>query len=276
MIPGPVPSLSRWEEESSTGGPVGAASAFLRAPSVARMYDYFLGGKDNYAVDREMAERALDRAPVVARLAQVNRGFLEHAAARLAESGLRQFVDVGCGLPARRNVGDIVRRVDPSCRIAYIDNDPLVLVHARALLAGERGTGAFGRDVRVPAALLGHPGLRRLIDFGRPVALLLLGVLDFVTDAEDPRGIVRTLLGGLPAGSHMVITHTERTPQLESLAETARRAGLAFTPRDRAEIAEICAPLEPAGPYPAALPLADTADLDGPLPLAGFVGRKPG
>ena len=108
-MPGPVPSLSRWEE-SSAGGPAGAASTFLRAPSVARMYDYFLGGKDNYAIDREMADRALDRAPVVARLAQVNRGFLEHAAARLAESGLRQFVDVGCGLPARRNVGDIVRR----------------------------------------------------------------------------------------------------------------------------------------------------------------------
>ncbi|MBO2465853.1 SAM-dependent methyltransferase [Actinomadura violacea] len=270
---GPVQSLSRWAEVGDEEA--GAAAAPLGAPSTARMYDYFLGGKDNYAADREMAEQALERAPVVARLAQVNRGFLEYAAALLAEAGLRQFVDVGCGLPAERNVGDVVRRVEPSCRIAYVDNDPLVLVHARALLATGRGTGAFGGDVRVPGALLGHPGLRRLIDFGRPVALLLLGVLDFVADADDPRGIVRTLLDGLPAGSHMVITHTARTPELESLAATARRAGLAFTPRDRAEIAEICAPLEPAGPYPAALPLADAVSADGPLPLVGCIGRKP-
>ncbi|GAA2123573.1 SAM-dependent methyltransferase [Actinomadura napierensis] len=275
MIPGPMPSLSRWAE--LTGGEEGGVAAVpAGAPSVARMYDYYLGGKDNYAADREMAERALDRAPVVARLAQVNRGFLEYAAALLAESGTRQFVDVGCGLPAARNVGDVVRRAAPSCRVAYVDNDPLVLAHARALLTVDRNTGAFGGDVRAPAALLGHPGLRRLIDFGRPVALLLLGVLDFVTDEEDPRGIVRALLGGLPAGSHMVVTHTERTPALESLAETARRAGLAFTPRGREEIAEICAPLEPVGPYPAALPLADAARLDGPLPLVGCIGRKRG
>jgi hypothetical protein len=117
VIPGPAPSLSQWAEAPGDG-PDGAASTFLSAPSIARMYDYFLGGKDNYAADRAMAERALDRAPVVARLAQVNRGFLERAAALLAESGLRQFVDVGCGLPAERNVGDIVRRVEPSCRIA--------------------------------------------------------------------------------------------------------------------------------------------------------------
>ncbi|MEU9023813.1 SAM-dependent methyltransferase [Actinomadura sp. NPDC048394] len=276
MIPGPAPSLSQWAEAPGDGLDGAASALLLRAPSIARMYDYFLGGKDNYAADRAMADKALDRAPVVARLAQVNRGFLERAATLLAESGLRQFVDVGCGLPAERNVADLVRRVEPSCRVAYIDNDPLVLVHARALLAGDPGTGAFGGDVRVPAALLGHPGLRRLVDFGRPVALLLLGVLDFVTDAEDPRGIVRTLLDGLPAGSHMVITHTERTPELEALAATARRAGLAFTPRDRAEIAEICAPLEPAGPYPAALPLADAAGTDGPLPLVGCIGRKSG
>ncbi|QKG21668.1 SAM-dependent methyltransferase [Actinomadura verrucosospora] len=271
---GPVQSLSRWAEVGDEEARAAAAAA-LSAPSAVRMYDYFLGGKDNYAADRDTAERALERAPVIARLAQVNRGFLEYAAALLAESGLRQFVDVGCGLPAERNVGDVVRRVDPSCRIAYVDNDPFVLVHARALLATDRGTGAFGGDVRVPGALLGHPGLRRLIEFGRPVALLLLGVLDFVADADDPRGIVRTLLDGLPAGSHMVITHSARTPELEALAATARRAGLAFTPRDRAEIAEICAPLEPVGPYPAALPLADAASADGPLPLVGCIGRKP-
>ncbi|MDL4817772.1 SAM-dependent methyltransferase [Actinomadura opuntiae] len=273
MIPGPLPSLSRWAELTGDEES-GVAAVPAQAPSVARMYDYYLGGKDNYAADREMAERVLDRAPVVARLAQVNRGFLEYAAGLLAESGLRQFVDVGCGLPAERNVGDMVRRAAPSCRVAYVDNDPLVLVHARALLAVDRGTGAFGGDVRAPAALLAHPGLRRLIDFGRPVAVLLLGVLDFVTDEEDPRGIVRTLLDGLPPGSHMVVTHTERTPALEALAETARRAGLAFTPRRREEIAEICAPLDPVGRYPAALPLADAAGLDGPLPLVGCIGRK--
>lgn len=239
------------------------------SPSVARMYDYFLGGKDNYASDRELAERALRKAPVLARLARENRAFLERSVTRLAEDGFRQFLDIGCGLPAAESVADVARRVDPGCRIAYVDNDPLVLTHARALLDVDAGTGVFAADLREPAALLREAGA--LFEPGRPVAVLLFGVLDFVADAEDPRGIVDALMGGLPAGSALVLTHAERTPDIARLAGRGAM-DLPFTPRSRAEIAEICGGIDVAEPFPAPLPLASPA----PLPLIGCAGRGRG
>ncbi|WP_051712616.1 SAM-dependent methyltransferase [Spirillospora albida] len=239
------------------------------APSVARIYDYFLGGKDNYASDRELAEKALRKAPVLTRMARENRAFLERAVTRLAEKGFRQFLDIGCGLPAAASVADVARRVHPECRVAYVDNDPLVLTHARALLDVDAGTGVFGADLREPAALLRAAG--RLFEPGRPVAVLLFGVLDFVTDAEDPRGIVDALMGGLPPGSALVLTHTERTPDIARLAGRGAM-DVPFTPRSRAEIAEICGGIDIVEPFPAPLPAAPSA----PLPLIGCAGRGRG
>ncbi|MFG2085413.1 MULTISPECIES: SAM-dependent methyltransferase [unclassified Spirillospora] len=284
MTPGPTLNLTRWtelllpqDEEETSGrfsGPV---------PSNARVYNYYLGGKDNYAADRELAEWALRRCPVVARLVQANRGFLDHAAAVLAgEAGLRQFVDIGCGLPMSGGMGgmgggvaDIVRRADPSCRVAYVDNDPMVVAHARALLAVDAATAAFEADVRDPAALLADPGLRRLIDFTEPVGVLLTGVLDAIADEDDPRGIVDALVDALPPGSHVVITHTERTPELEPVAGLPQNPALPFWPRSRDAIIEICGSLETAAPYPAALPLPHAVHTTGPVPLIGCIGRTP-
>ncbi|MFV2171726.1 SAM-dependent methyltransferase [Actinomadura sp. LOL_016] len=274
MTPGSTLSAGRRPVPSRPGD--GDAGGRLDAgrPNVARICDYYLGGKDNYALDRESAERALRRAPVILRLVQANRGFLEHAARFLAETeGVRQFADIGCGLPAPVNVADVVRRVDPSCRVAYVDNDPMVLAHARALLATGHGTAAVDGDLRDPAALLARPGLRRMIDSGRPVGVLLCGVLEFLTDADDPRGILDALVEGLPPGSHVALTHVERTPALDELGALGHESGLPFTPRGRAEIDRICGALAATGPYPAALPLTDSGRRSGPTPLVGFVGR---
>lgn len=257
--------------------PGGGPALSTTSASVARMCNYLLGGKDNYAADRESAERALRSCPSVLRLVQANRGFLDHAAALLAgEAGLRQFVDVGCGLPTAENLGDLVRRTDPDCRVAYVDNDAMVLTHARALLAVDAGTGAFAGDVRDPAALLADPGLRRLIDLSEPVAVFLLGVLDFVPDEDDPAGIVAALAAGLAPGSHVVISHAERSPELDPVSGPCEGVDTPFRPRSADEIARICASLRMLDPYPARLPgPAPLTDLR-PLPLIGCVGRVPG
>jgi SAM-dependent methyltransferase len=263
----------RAEPSPSGGGtPLSTSSA-----SVARMCNYLLGGKDNYAVDRESAERALRSCPVVLRLVQANRGFLDHASALLAgQAGLRQFVDLGCGLPAAENLGDLVRRTDPACRVAYVDNDPMVLAHARALLAVDDGTGAFAGDVRAPAALLADPGLRRLIDLSEPVAVFLLGVLDFVSDEDDPAGIVAALAAGLAPGSHLVITHAVRSPELDAVSGPCEGVDTPFRPRSADEIARICSSLRTLDPYPARLSAPTSVRDPRPLPLIGCVGRVPG
>lgn len=261
-------------------GAAASAGTGAMAPSAARMYDHYLGGKDNYAADRDLAERALRTAPVISRLVRVNRAFLAHAAGLLADQvGLRQFLDIGCGLPGRENVGDVVRRIDPACRVAHVDNDPMVLSHARALLAVNANTKAFEADLREPGDILGHAELGRLIDFDEPVAVLLLGVLHFITDAENPYQIVDHLLKGLPPGSHVVISHAERTPELEAVSALYREAGLPFVPRSRQEMTGLFHGFEPIPPYPANLPLSRSGRHPGTsdtLPLIGYIGRKPG
>jgi hypothetical protein len=247
------------------------------APNVARMCDYYLGGKDNYAADRDLAERVLRQAPIISRLVQINRTFLGNAARFLAgQAHIRQFLDIGCGLPTRDDLCDIVRRVDPACRVAYVDNDPMVLVHARALLAANAGTHAVEADLREPGTIFGHPDVRQLIDFDEPVAVLLLSVLDFVADAENPYGIVDDLLMSLAPGSHVVISHAERTPELEAVSWLYREAGVTFTPRSRQEIAELSRGLELISPYPADLSLRHSGHrlrAGSRMPLIGCIGR---
>ncbi|MCP9949908.1 SAM-dependent methyltransferase [Actinomadura madurae] len=275
MTPGSTLSTARRAGEP----PPGEGSGFSTSTAgVARMCNYFLGGKDNYAADRDSAERVLRRCPIVLRLVQANRGFLDRAATLLAgTAGLRQFVDIGCGLPADDNLGDIVRRTDPSCRVAYVDNDPMVLAHARALLAVDASTGAFAGDVRDPEALLAGEGLRKLIDFGEPAAVFLLGVLDFLPDEAGPRGIVDALAAGLAPGSHVVVTHAERSAELAPIAGPRPGVDTPFHPRAEDEIGDICRSLEMIEPYPARLPQPPAAaNASGPLPLFGCIGRVPG
>ena len=174
----------------------------------ARMYDYYLGGKDNYPADKEAASEVIRRAPEIRDIARVNRDFLGRAVRFLAgEAGIRQFLDIGTGIPTAGNVHEVAGQVAPDARVVYVDNDPIVNVHANALLTGRGTTGIVLADLRDPAAILSNPTVRRQIDFDAPVALLLIAILHFIKDDEDPAGIVATLRDALPDGSYLALSH---------------------------------------------------------------------
>lgn len=173
----------------------------------ARMYDYWLGGHCNYAADRAMAELAVKHFPQSRDVAVHNRAFLGRAVRFCAQQGIRQFLDIGSGLPTQQNVHHVAQTVDPETRVVYVDNDPIVLAHGRALLAENDRTGYFEADVRDPRLILDAAGTRALIDFDQPVGLVLCAVLHFVPDADDPAALVRTYLSALAPGSMLVLSH---------------------------------------------------------------------
>jgi SAM-dependent methyltransferase len=176
-------------------------------PSVARMYDYYLGGKDNFASDRAAAEKIIEIVPTIRMMAQANRAFLRRAVTELAHQGIRQFLDIGSGLPTQENVHQIVHRIIPDARVAYVDNDPIVLAHGRALLIDNPHTTVVQADMREPKALLNHPEVRATIDFDQPVALILLAMLHFVPEDDVADAIVASVRETLSPGSHLVLSH---------------------------------------------------------------------
>jgi hypothetical protein len=176
-------------------------------PNIARVYDYLLGGKENFAADREVAELLLRVMPDAKQAPRSNRAFLRRAVRHMAaEAGIRQFIDIGSGLPTRGNVHEIVQAVDPRARVVYVDYDPVVLAHTRALLADDFTSVVMG-DLRAPELILNDPTVRRVIDFDRPVALLLLLILHHINDEDDPASLMATLRAAVPAGSHLAISH---------------------------------------------------------------------
>ena len=176
----------------------------------ARRYDYWLGGKDNFAADRESGDAIAAAFPTVRTAVIENRRFVRRAVAFLAESaGVRQFLDIGTGIPTSPNVHEIAQAIAPASRVAYVDNDPIVLAHARALLTSspEGVTAYIDADLRDPGKILTHPRLLDTLDFSRPVALMLAAVLHFIPDEADPYAIVARLVGALPQGSYLVLSH---------------------------------------------------------------------
>ncbi|BCL17064.1 SAM-dependent methyltransferase [Micromonospora sagamiensis] len=176
----------------------------------ARRYNYWLGGKDNFQADRDSGDAWAAQFPTVRTSARENRRFLQRAVAHLTrETGVRQFLDIGTGIPTADNTHEVAQSIAPQCRVVYVDNDPIVLAHARALLTStaEGATAYLDADLREPERILGHPDLRRTLDLTRPVALMLVAVLHFVVDDEDPYGAVARLLDELPAGSYLVASH---------------------------------------------------------------------
>jgi hypothetical protein len=193
---------------TSSSSRVRAAGIDTSRPHPARMYDYFLGGKDNYEVDRAAAHRFTEAAPEVRSGVRANRSFLQRAVRHVvADGGVRQILDIGTGLPTEPNVHQVAHAAAPDTRIAYVDNDPIVSAHATALLTGAGNTSIALADLRDPHGILDHPDVREFIDFDRPVALLLVAILHFVTEAEDPAAIVATLRDALPIGSYLVLSH---------------------------------------------------------------------
>ncbi|QTZ95071.1 SAM-dependent methyltransferase [Streptomyces auratus] len=181
-------------------------------PHPARMYDYYLGGWDNYEVDRVAAERVIEVHPQVRLSARANRAFLRRAVRELVAGGIRQIIDIGTGIPTSPNTHEVARETAPDTRVVYVDNDPIVATHAGARLTTTEGTAFVLGDVRDPQAVLHHPAVRELIDFDRPVALLLVAVLHFIRDDEDPAALIATLAEALPAGSCLVLSHATGEP----------------------------------------------------------------
>ena len=179
-------------------------------PNPARIYDYLLGGKDNYPADRDVAEQVVAIAPVTRDVVRDNRAFLRRVVRFLTqEAGIRQFIDLGSGLPTHGNVHEVAQAIAPDARVVYVDNDAMVVTHSRALLADDK-TLAIQADLREPDAILGHPEVRGLIDFDQPIALLLVAILHFIPDDQDPLGIVGCFRDALPTGSHLAISHSTR------------------------------------------------------------------
>ncbi|HZR49672.1 MAG TPA: SAM-dependent methyltransferase [Streptosporangiaceae bacterium] len=174
-------------------------------PNIARVWDFWLGGKDNFAADRELARKMLAIHPVSAQMAQENRRFLGRAVGYVARLGVRQFIDVGAGLPTALNTHDIARRVDPEARVAYVDNDPIVISHARSLLATSPGVLAVPGDMRDPERILADAGLVQLIDLAEPVCVILSAVLHFA-DAATARDVAAAFAAAVVPGSYLIIS----------------------------------------------------------------------
>jgi SAM-dependent methyltransferase len=200
-----------------------------RVPTIARVYDYWLGGKDNFAVDRELAERFVQADPMVIEGVRSNRAFLRRAVRFLAgDMGIRQFLDIGTGIPTANNTHEVAQSVDPGCRVVYVDNDPMVLAHARALLTSVTAPTAYiDADARDTARILAESG--RVLDFGQPVAVMLIGLLHCIPDADDPARIVADLVRAVPPGSYLAISHPAADIHAGAMAEGAEAMNKSLT-----------------------------------------------
>ena len=249
----------------------------------ARIYDYWLGGKDNFAADREAGDRALEANPRILRGVRANRRFLACAVRYLAgEAGIRQFLDVGTGLPAMDNTHEVAQAVAPDARVVYVDNDPIVLAHARALLTGTReGYTAFiDGDIRDTAAVLTNAS--RTLDFSRPIAVMALLVLQHIPDSDDPQGIVARLVEATPSGSYLVVSDTAADIRPEVVAQSQRQLNARMagrqTRRTREAIQRYFAGLDMVEPGLVTLnrwPAPDEQDPGEDIAAYCGIGRKP-
>ncbi len=177
-------------------------------PNVARVYDHLLGGKDNFAADRLLGDQIITSIPTVQIGVRAQRALLGRVVRYLVdEAGIRQLIDIGSGLPTADNVHQLAHRLEPTTQVVYVDNDPAVLAHARALLADNKATIAVDGDLRDPGGILGHPEVRRHLDWDRPIGLLLCGILPYILDEERPAELIGTLSRALPSGSYIFIHH---------------------------------------------------------------------
>jgi hypothetical protein len=260
-------------------------------PSVARVYDCLLGGETNFAVDQAVAELMKSRAPELVDAAFANRGFHQRAAKWIAERGIRQFIDLGSGLPTVGNTHEVVRKIHPDARVVYVDIDPMVELHASRLLANDDAVATVVADLREPDAVLGSEAVRRLIDFREPAAVLMTAVLHFVSDEDDPADIVARYVAPMAAGSYLALSHTtadHKPPKaVEAMNEAGRRSAGGNYLRTRDQVRRIVGPLDLVPPYPDAPPEItwiglwgcedpESADSDGSRWLYCAVARKPG
>jgi len=227
-------------------------------PSTARIYDYLLGGEHNFAADRAAGQMLKSRAPELMDSAWANRGFHQRAAKWIALQGVRQFIDIGSGLPTVGNTHEVVRRVAPNARVVYVDNDPMVLAYGKALLGDDRNATVILADIRDPEAVLGNTELRGLIDFTEPVGLLVTAVLHFVSDENEPAKLISRYMAALAEGSYLALSHltADQKPVLavQTLVEVGLRAAGGGYLRSKTEVRELFEGLEIVSPYAGADP----------------------
>ncbi len=249
----------------------GAARIDMTKPHPARRYDYWLGGKDNFQADRDAAEAIARVFPHIRTAARENRAFMQRAVRHLAgEAGVRQFLDIGTVLPTANNVHDVAQGIAPESRIVYVDNDPLVLTHARALLtSSEHGATAYiDADVRDPEKILADPAVQETLDWSEPVALLLVAVLHFIEDHEDPYAIVNRLVSALPSGSYLVLSHATFDPldqeTIAAMNAVNENIKPRFSPRTLSEVTRLFGGLDVL--EPGIVSVSDWRPAPGPRP----------
>lgn len=211
----------------------------LERPSVARVYDYYLGGLHNFPVDRAMAARAVDEWPDLPQIMQANRAFLRRAVRYAVDAGIHQFLDIGSGIPTVGNVHEVAQAADPQARVVYVDVDPVAVAHSRALLEGDRSTRVVQADFCDPDAVLSDPAVRELLDLDQPIALLVVALLHFVPDARDPGGLLARYREAMAPGSLLVLSHASADgapAYADDHQDLYRRTGTPMRMRSRDEV----------------------------------------
>jgi hypothetical protein len=254
-----------------------------RVAHIARVYDYWLGGKDNFAADRAAGDEALQAYPNLVFSVRANRAFLARTVRYLVEeAGIRQFLDIGTGIPTANNTHQVAQSAAPESRIVYVDNDPIVLSHARALMAsGPLGACDYlDADLRDTQTILAAAA--RTLDFSKPVAVMLIAVLHLIGDEDDPRGIVAKLMGAVPTGSYLVLSHVASDIEPEKMAEMGKRLNRLLaqkgTYRSHDQVVHLFEGLEVVEPGVVAIPQwrpGSEAEARTPAAMWGGVGRKP-
>ncbi|MEU2030490.1 SAM-dependent methyltransferase [Nocardia amamiensis] len=211
----------------------------------ARVYDYWLGGKDNYPADRALGDAIAEHIPTIKTMARANRAFLTRAVRYLVgEAGITQFLDIGTGIPTAGNTHEVAQRLDPAARIVYVDKDPIVLAHARALMSStpQGRTRFIHADLHDPRSILDHPALADTLDPTEPVAIMLVAIMMYFRDSDHPEDVIGTLLDAVPSGSHLVITHPTAdfdAAAMAAVTAAAEASGIAFHPRSQADTATL-------------------------------------
>ncbi len=260
-----------------------SADVDIEHPSPARVYDYYLGGSHNFAVDRQLARRAIELWPDLPLIMQANRAFLRRSVRYLVSQGITQFLDIGSGIPTEGNVHEVAQVASPGCRVVYVDVDPVAAAHSRDILSGNPLADVVQADLRDVAEIFDNPTARRLLDLTQPIGVLMVAMLHFVPDPADPASVVALYHKMMPPGSHLVVSHATHEGRPERAAahtELYRRAGAPLTMRSRAQIEVLLGGFDLVPPGVVFLPLwrpDSPADVDDhPERFTGYavVGRR--
>jgi hypothetical protein len=268
---------------STASGPERPLATYASVAHVARVYDYLLGGKDNFAVDREAAEQAIRINPDIVSTARANRAFLVRTTSYLVgQAGIRQFLDIGTGMPTNNNIHEVAQAIAPESRIVYVDHDPIVLTHARALLSSvpEGVTDYLEADLREPGKILAEAA--QTLDFTRPVAIMLISILHLILDRDDPYDLVSQLVNAVVPGSYVVISHAASDIDTGAMISMTNRLNELMAqqavPRTHREVAAFFAGLDLLEPGLVRVPEwrpASVSESAAPAQMWGAIGRKP-